>query len=180
MTEAFDLVSMSFTEAQGWHRVQEPVVLDPSKAKVIPHLMSLMSEVGQRSTCAKGKVGCVVTDTNLKFQGLGYNRKPKGLEGVSCGDLGCDVTKKCRLTIHAEVDAFSQVDWTTDKAGHVLFLPKSNCLDCLKQCVSRNVKFIVFERPYRLPEQDLWAYERFVKNCGIKFYQVAGFYDVHV
>ena len=180
MIETCNLVPMSFKEEGLWYRVDQGCMLDPNKIYRIPALVNTMHEVGRGSSCEKAHVGCVITDLSLKIQSVGYNRKPTALREMGCEELGCDPTKKCRLTIHAEMDAFSQLDIRTDQFGHVMFLPKSNCLDCLKHCVARNVMAVVFLTPYRLPEADRWAYERYAQHSGVKFYLLEGFHDVHV
>jgi deoxycytidylate deaminase len=135
-------------------------------------LSNMAAEVATMSSCCKGKVGCVVTDMDLVVQGIGHNRKPLAIEHLTCEQLGCDPTKKCRLTTHAEVDAFSHIDPRQDANGHCIFLPKANCLDCLKHCIARNVKIVMFTKTYNIPDQDRWAYETILKASGIRLYML--------
>jgi deoxycytidylate deaminase len=164
------LIPMTFTAANGWITTdREAPEWDSSKAAL---LSKLSNEVAGMSTCCKGHVGCVVTDIHLKVQAVGHNRKPPALEHLSCEQLGCDTSKKCRLTTHAEVDAFSQVEPRTDAYGHCLFLPKANCLDCLKHSIARGVRVVVFAKPYNIPEIDRWAYETILRTSQVRLFQL--------
>jgi deoxycytidylate deaminase len=161
-----------FTPDKGWVRVEEATP-DWSRVRLL-NLLTMAHELSTMSTCHKGGVGAIVTDLDLNLQSVGHNRRPEGLEHLTCAQLGCDTTKKCKVTIHAEMLALSGLYPSSDPHGHVVVLSKGSCLNCLKHCLSRNVRAIIFAKPYNIPEEDAWAYSAILKHTWIKMYQLEG------
>lgn len=122
--------------------------------------MRMAEELAKRSTCARLRVGTVITDSSLEnVVAIGYNGNAKGLpnrcdSGVP-GVCGC---------IHSEVNALVKAPGgIRDK---VVFVTDSPCVMCAKLMVNSGASHVFFRRPYRDPS-------------GIELLEASGITVVH-
>lgn len=110
--------------------------------------MKLAQSLSERSTCARLKVGTVITSTDFrKILSVGYNGNASGL-GHSCdrdepGNCGC---------LHSEENAIINCDSPRylDKFVFVTHLP---CCQCAKRLINLgNVKKLWYNQDYRLTD----------------------------
>jgi dCMP deaminase len=115
----------------------------------VAHLLRL------RSTCLRGKVGCLAV-RDKRVIATGYNGAPPGQP--HCVDLGCDVEGNehdggCRRAVHAEGNLIAfAAKHGTPLEGSSLFCTHAPCLRCAQLIVSAGIIEVVYETPYRLPE----------------------------
>lgn len=100
--------------------------------------------------CERRRMGCVVTDLGLNIQSYGHNGKPEGVSG-KCQTVGCIPALTCRLTLHAEQTALLEIDSFDTK---VLFCTAVSCTDCMKVCLAKNVRYVVYQEERDQPEYD--------------------------
>jgi deoxycytidylate deaminase len=119
-----------------------------------------IDEVAETAECERRKMGCVVTDRNLAILSWGANVKPEGLKG-DCRKIGCIPAVTCRLTVHAEVSALTQLSLEHPvnsilprQEGLVLFNTAVPCLDCFKSIIINNVKTVIYKEERDQPEYD--------------------------
>ena len=117
--------------------------------------MEICHVLRKRSTCKRGKVGCLaVCDYYIVAEG--YNGSPPG--GPHCTDLGCDVPANnheagCQRTIHAEANLIAHAARRgTAIEGASLYSTHGPCLNCAKLIAAAGIVSVVFETPYRLPD----------------------------
>lgn len=131
----------------------------PSFEKVYMDFAELIS---QRSTCARMKVGTVITSTDYrKVLAIGYNGNATGLDNCcdseEPGNCGC---------LHSEENAVINCDSprSTSKYVFVTHLP---CKMCAKRIINMgNVKKVVYKNDYRKKD----SLEMF-KRVGIEIVQ---------
>ena len=136
-----------------------------------------IDEVAETAECERRKMGCVVTDRNLAILSWGANVKPEGLKG-DCRKIGCIPAVTCRLTVHAEVSALTQMNELPFNSsfrqdGLVLFNTAVPCLDCMKICRVNNVAVIVYKDERDQPEYDRPIMSSITLNSGILFVKVS-------
>lgn len=109
--------------------------------------MTLAETLGERSTCERLQVGCVViTEDNQRVLGVGYNGGPKGisndclsLEPGLCGHL------------HAEVNALIKADYTSP-VKKKMYVTTQPCYQCAVAIINANIGEVVYLRPYRVTD----------------------------
>jgi dCMP deaminase len=105
--------------------------------------MRMAEELAKRSTCARSRVGTVITNADLtQVLGIGYNGNARGLPN-SCdspepGRCGC---------LHSEANALIKAGAATP--GKAMFVTTSPCVMCAKMIVNSNVAHVFFRAPYR-------------------------------
>lgn len=122
------------------------------------------------SPCQRAKIGACIHSLSTGIEYYGFNQFPCDFV-TSCSEIGCQPDKTCRLTIHAETDAFSRAPIMTNK-DYILFCSAAPCLDCAKQCVVRGVKVIFYKEGRPQPEYDRPALSWITRNSGMKFIKV--------
>lgn len=115
-----------------------------------------------RSTCSRGKNGCVLVDAETnRVVSIGYNGSPKG--APHCDDEGCmlvetkDHGETCIRTIHAEIQAIAYMRGSFNSL--IAYCTSQPCFACLKALVSVNVKDIYYVKPYLsyIEEREMWG-----------------------
>ena len=106
--------------------------------------------VGERSTCRRRKVGCVLVDSSSHVVATGYNGVPTHFP--HCLDEPCEGAyassgfslEKC-LAVHAEQNAFLQL-----RSDDILtaYLTVTPCITCAKILANSKVSRIVASEPY--------------------------------
>ena len=118
---------------------------EPDRIPLFEVYMRMAEELAKRSTCARLKVGTVVTDAELEnVLAIGYNGNAKGLanrcDSAVPGNCGC---------IHSEVNALVKAPGAVkDK---VLFLTNSPCVICAKLMINSGVTHVFYRTRYRDP-----------------------------
>jgi len=105
---------------------------------------------GERSTCRRRKVGCVLVDSSNHVVATGYNGVPKHFP--HCLDKPCEgadapsgqVLEKC-LAVHAEQNAFLQLRSNDFLTAYLTVTP---CITCAKMIANSKVSRIVAREPY--------------------------------
>jgi dCMP deaminase len=128
--------------------------------------------LANKADCERRRMGCVIWDLHLEsIRAGGFNGKPKGIEG-KCSIVGCIPSLTCRLTLHAEQTALLSVDPAMDNTGHILFNTAAPCIDCLKLCIARRVKMVVYKEEREQPEYDRPIMASVTRFGGITFVKV--------
>jgi dCMP deaminase len=111
---------------------------------------------GQRGTCERLKVGCVIAkDGRILVQG--YNGAPPGLPHCPVGhglpgprDTDQHFPEQCQA-VHAEANAIS---WAARNGvaleGSQLFQTHAPCLQCARMIITAGVTTVTYAIPYRL------------------------------
>lgn len=107
--------------------------------------MRMAEELAKRSTCARARVGTVITDASLSnVLGIGYNGNASGLpnrcDSTEAGRCGC---------IHSEMNALVKAPGSVrDK---VVFVTTSPCVMCAKLIIQSGVTHVFYRAAYREP-----------------------------
>ena len=107
--------------------------------------MRMAEELAKRSTCARLRVGTVLTDPQLEHVvALGYNGNARGFPNK------CDSDEPGRCgCIHSEQNAL--VKAPGEMRNKVAFVTASPCVMCAKLMVQANVSHVFFREAYRDP-----------------------------
>ena len=110
--------------------------------------------VGQRSTCARRKVGCVIVNEDSHIKATGYNGVPRNYS--HCTDVPCSGAaesgtklESC-LAIHAEQNALIQCENTS--AIDTIYSTTFPCITCAKMIANTSCKRLVYLDNYNHPE----------------------------
>jgi dCMP deaminase len=114
------------------------------------YFLSLLDLVAERSTCARRKVGAIITDEDSHILSTGYNGVPKGFE--HCIDVPCPGASDepgnnahC-MAVHAEQNALLQCNYLS--RAHTMFVSCVPCFICAKMIANTNIKIIVAKEKY--------------------------------
>ena len=107
--------------------------------------LRMAEELAKRSTCARLKVGTVITDRNLEHVvAIGYNGNarhfPNTCDGPTPGACGC---------IHSEQNAL--VKAPGGMLDKVAFVTASPCMICAKLLIQGNISHVFYREVYRDP-----------------------------
>lgn len=109
--------------------------------------MGLARALALRSTCARLKVGCVITSEDYRYvYGIGYN-------GNAVGEAnGCSSTQPGSCGhLHAEENAI--INCADHTARKRVYITNSPCVMCAKRLINlRNVSQVIFGTYYRSDE----------------------------
>lgn len=143
------------------------------------YFMEIMDAVSLRSTCDRGRSGCVIAKNN-EVVATGYVGAPAGLP--HCDDIGHlmkyvsngtdDPTSHCHRTSHAEQNAICQAAKSGRSVeGSTLYCRMTPCPEiCAKMIINCGIKKVVCEKKYKLWED---THEMFEK-AGI---EISYFFD---
>lgn len=119
-----------------------------------------------RSVCKRGKNGAIITGDN-RIISTGYNGPI--MKGVSCEELGCDVSQKCNNAMHAEANAIAfAARYGISLAGTTIYCTSAPCFDCAKLIIQSGIKVVLYEHEYTT---DGGAGLRFLQSNNIEVYQ---------
>lgn len=107
--------------------------------------MRMAEELAKRSTCARSRVGSVITTGDLtQVLGIGYNGNARGLPN------GCDSPEpgKCGC-LHSEANALIKAGAQVE--GKIMFVTMAPCVMCAKMVVNSNVRRVYYREAYRDP-----------------------------
>ncbi|MDX1646764.1 MAG: deaminase [Longimicrobiales bacterium] len=106
--------------------------------------MRMAEELAKRSTCARLRVGTVITDAHLEnVVAIGYNGNVRGFpnrcDSDEAGRCGC---------IHSEMNALVKAPGQLREK--VAFVTASPCVMCAKLMVQANVSWLFYRERYRV------------------------------
>ncbi len=121
-----------------------------SRIGVDKYFLQMANLVGERSTCRRRKVGCVLVDSSNHVVATGYNGVPTHFE--HCLDSPCEGAfypsgqglEKC-LAVHAEQNAFLQLRSNDTLTAYLTVSP---CITCAKMFANSRVTRIVATHEY--------------------------------
>jgi dCMP deaminase len=132
--------------------------------------MRLALALSERSTCARLKVGCVITSTDFRYvYGVGYNGNASGLKN----ECDTEVVGACGC-LHAEENAVINCN-SPRSCKKVVFCTNLPCKMCAKRLVNLGgVCKVYYAHDYRLREGlDV------LKAAGIEYEQLPVLGDEH-
>lgn len=139
------------------------------------YFMNIAKAVASRSTCDRGKVGCVIAK-DKQILVTGYAGSPKGLP--HCDEVGHQmktivhedgtVSQHCMRTTHAEQNAICQAaKLGIPIDGSTLYCKMTPCLTCAKSIINAGVKKVICESRYHQGAEEL------LKEAGIDLSHVS-------
>ena len=136
------------------------------------YFMEIAKVVGMRSTCDRGKTGCVLTKNNHILV-TGYAGAPRGLP--HCDDVGHQLktvrhedgheTTHCLRTAHAEQNAITQaarIGVPVESA--TLYCIMTPCAACAKMLINAGIHRVVCAKRYHAGEES----EEMFRAVGIE------------
>ena len=134
--------------------------------------MSIAELVGSRSTCARGRSGCVVV-RDKRILVTGYVGSPAGL--AHCDDIGHEMNKvlnddgtkseHCVRTAHAEQNAIAQAaKLGVSIDGAVLYCHMVPCYICAKILINSGIKKVIVTKDYHRSQRT----KEIFSEAGIK------------
>lgn len=123
----------------------------------------------KRSTCNRGKVGCVITQ-DRRIVSTGYNGSPAG--APHCLDIGCEPhtnehVEGCFRTVHAEANCIAfAAKHGVSTGGGTMYSTHSPCHECAKLIVSAGIVEFYFTTEYRAQRLDV------LTDAGIIWWQL--------
>lgn len=106
-------------------------------------LMTMAWLCAARSTCIKGRCGCVLADSHGRVISTGYNGMPYTNTPKHCNDIDKTEYHPCKdgdlgcLAVHAEVNAINNADSCVLLNVEQLFVTTEPCIDCAKIIAER-------------------------------------------
>lgn len=135
------------------------------------YFMEICQAAAKRSTCDRGRVGCVIV-RNKQMLATGYAGSPPGLP--HCDEVGHQmksvthedghVSQHCMRTTHAEQNAICQAaKLGVALDGATLYCRMTPCATCAKSVISVGIKRVICERRYHAGEES----ERIFGQAGV-------------
>jgi dCMP deaminase len=123
--------------------------------------------VGERSTCDRAHVGCVLV-LDKRILTTGYNGSPAGQP--HCDEVGhLLVDGHCVRTIHAETNAIIQAALHgVSTKGATCYVTHYPCINCAKALINAGITRLVYETAYN------------IDPIARDFFQAAGVEEVQV
>jgi dCMP deaminase len=113
------------------------------------YFMRIAQVVGERSTCDRAHVGCVLV-VEKRILTAGYNGSPAGQE--HCDDIGhLLLDGHCVRTIHAETNAIIQAALHgVSTKGATCYVTHYPCINCSKALINAGITRLVYETSYNI------------------------------
>ncbi|MEK7083827.1 MAG: cytidine/deoxycytidylate deaminase family protein [Patescibacteria group bacterium] len=135
------------------------------------YFMEIAHVVGKRSTCGRGRLGCVIAK-NKQIIVTGYAGAPRGLP--HCDDVGHQMktvrhedgheSQHCLRTAHAEQNALTQAARIgVSVEGATLYCGMTPCAACAKMLINAGIEKIVCAKRYHAGEES----EEMFRSVGI-------------
>jgi len=134
------------------------------------YFLGLARVISQRSHDIHTQHGCVITDTNNRILGVGYNGFPRGLSDTK---LPTTRPEKYPWMIHAERNALSNCVVRPDNG--IAYVTGQSCNDCIMALWQEGVTTVVMSDDHgtHLFDENAKArFDLFVKMSGIKIVRV--------
>ncbi len=145
-THPLNLVAVSGEETAGTRADVGETVESIGRPPLFEVYMRMAEELAKRSTCARLRVGTVITDARLEnVVAIGYNGNVRGFpnqcDSDEAGKCGC---------IHSEMNAL--VKSPGGLRDKVAFVTASPCVMCAKLIVQANIAYVFYREKYRKPD----------------------------
>jgi dCMP deaminase len=136
------------------------------------YFMEIMRAVAKRSTCDRGRTGCVIAK-DRQILVTGYSGSPKGFP--HCDEAGHQLkttihedgsqTVHCVRTAHAEQNAIVQAaKLGIPIAGATVYCRMTPCAACAKMIVNADIARVVCEKKYHAGGES----EEMLRKAGTK------------
>jgi dCMP deaminase len=138
--------------------------------------LDIADTVGQRSLCARAKVGAVVVDPTNQYVVTGYNGPPAGYKhGSQPCNIWCKRTSALTpapdysdcYTIHAEANALLKSDYTRRKGG-TIYVNSHVCWGCAKLVANSGLSRVVVRCDVAANHRNPLASYNFLTECGLE------------
>jgi dCMP deaminase len=137
------------------------------------YFIEIMKIVGSRSTCDRGRLGCVIAK-DKRVISTGYSGSPAGCK--HCDEAGHEMhtvtqedgteSRHCIRTSHAEQNAIVQaakIGVSTD--GATLYIKMTPCYTCAKMVINAGIKRVVALNDYHASKRSKEVFE----EAGVEF-----------
>ena len=99
-----------------------------------------------RSTCLRGKVGCVAVKDN-RIIATGYNGSPSG--HTHCTPETCNENESCKNAIHAEANLIAfAAKAGVSLQGSILYCTHMPCLKCAQLIIQSGIRQVIWKNDY--------------------------------
>ena len=118
---------------------------------------TIISQLAERSTCDRAKVGCIITKDN-RIIATGYNGSLPGTG--HCDESGHFlVDDHCIRTVHAEMNSLMFCARNgINVEGCIVYITHSPCPLCTKLLVMAGIKKVYYLEQYKIDENPFIAY----------------------
>lgn len=129
-------------------------------------LMEWAHTAAKRGTCGRLAVGAVIARDSRPISS-GYVGPEAG--AMHCEQFGCDVSKPCSRTKHAERNAIEfSLKYGIDTGGADMFVTDSPCYECAQLIVgTAGIARVYFDREYRVTDGI-----KFLLDCKVEVWRV--------
>jgi len=130
------------------------------------YFLGLAKVISQRSHDVQTQHGCVITDSNNRILGLGYNGFPRGLDDTLLPNSRPD---KYPWMIHAERNALSNC--TIRPENGIAYVTGQSCNDCIMALWQEGVRKVVMTNnhgTHLFDEKAQKIFDTFVSMSGIE------------
>jgi dCMP deaminase len=134
------------------------------------YFLGLAFVASQKSHDIHTQHGCIITDSNNRILGLGYNGFPRGLDDDS---LPKTRPEKYDWMIHAERNALSNC--TIRPENGIAYVTGQCCNDCIMALWQEGIKTVVMANNHGtklFDEKQQQTFDTFVNMSGIKIFKV--------
>jgi dCMP deaminase len=137
------------------------------------YFLDIMKMVGTRSTCDRGRSGCVIT-RDRRILSTGYVGSPAGV--AHCDDVGHEMhtvihpdesqSRHCIRTAHAEQNAIAQAARVgIPLEGATLYCNMTPCYVCAKMIINAGIVRVVCNKDYHAGERS----KEIFKEAGVEY-----------
>lgn len=129
------------------------------------YFLGIARVVSLRSHDVQTKHGCVITDSNHRILGVGYNGFPKGLEDTQLPNTR---PEKYPWMIHAERNALSNCVIRPDNG--IAYVTGQSCNDCIMALWQEGIRKVYMQNSHGthlFDENNRTIFEKFVSMSGI-------------
>jgi dCMP deaminase len=137
------------------------------------YFINILEVVGTRSTCDRGKSGCVITKEK-RILATGYIGSPVGT--VHCDEVGHEMhtvkhadgheTQHCIRTAHAEQNAIvAAARFGIALEGGTLYCHMTPCYACAKMIINAGIKRVVANMDYHAGDRS----KEIFKEAGVVY-----------
>ncbi len=133
------------------------------------YFLGLAKVISQRSHDIHTKHGCVITDSNNRILGVGYNGFPKGMDDSL---LPTNRPDKYHWMIHAERNALSNCVIRPDNG--IAYVTGQSCNDCIMALWQEGITKVIMSKSHGTHLFDTESQKRFdlfVSQTGIEIIQ---------
>ena len=134
------------------------------------YFLGLAKVVSQRSHDIHTQHGCVITDTNHRILGVGYNGFPKGLDDEK---LPTSRPDKYHWMVHSERNALSNCVIRPDNG--IAYVTGQCCNDCIIALWQEGIKtvYMIDDHGTHLFNEDAkQRFDTFISMSGMKIFKV--------